>query len=85
MSEPGSGGAVSQTASEAEPYNPPLEYRISGLKHFGGASGMTALSPPRPLPRLHATGIIECHVAVRIWEGAMRARGFLLNISGQTV
>ncbi len=42
ISEPGSGGDISRTKSDAEPVDPPLKYRISGAKHFGSGSGMTA-------------------------------------------
>jgi alkylation response protein AidB-like acyl-CoA dehydrogenase len=50
ISEPGSGGDVTQTKSEAEPCNPPLEYRLSGLKHFGSGSGMTSFMTTQAVP-----------------------------------
>lgn len=47
ISEPGSGGDIGQTKSGAQPVNPPLEYRLSGQKHFGSGSGLTSFMTTR--------------------------------------
>jgi hypothetical protein len=59
--------------------------RAQHPRQFGGIPYLPPCTHRVRLPRPHDTGIIECNVAVCIWEGAGRARGFLLNISGQTV
>lgn len=41
-SEPGSGGDVARTRAVAVATDVPLEYRLSGDKHFGSGSGMTS-------------------------------------------
>lgn len=41
-SEPGSGGDIARTRSVAVPTGRPLEYRITGDKHFGSGSGVTS-------------------------------------------
>jgi len=50
VSEPGSGGDTSRTASLAEPVKPPLHYRISGQKHFGSGSGLTSFMTTQAIP-----------------------------------
>lgn len=50
VSEPGSGGDISQTQAVAEPYKPPLEYRLTGQKHFGSGSGLTSFMTTRAIP-----------------------------------
>lgn len=49
-SEPGSGGDVARTKSVARPSGAPLEYLLSGDKHFGSGSGITSfmLTTARP-------------------------------------
>lgn len=49
-SEPGSGGDISRTRSVAVPTDKPLQYRLSGDKHFGSGSGITSymLTTARP-------------------------------------
>ena len=41
-SEPGSGGDIARTRAVAAPTGRPLEYRLSGDKHFGSGSGITS-------------------------------------------
>lgn len=41
-SEPGSGGDVARTRTLATPTGLPLEYHLSGDKHFGSGSGITS-------------------------------------------
>ncbi|MBM3222671.1 MAG: acyl-CoA dehydrogenase [Candidatus Tectomicrobia bacterium] len=50
ISEPGSGGDINKTRSEAEPEKPPLHYRINGLKHFGSGSGLTSFMTTQAVP-----------------------------------
>jgi len=71
ISEPGSGGDVTQTRSEAEPYNPPLEYRISGLKHFGSGSGMTSFMTTQAVPAGEtAPDLFYIEVRNAPWDGS---------------
>ena len=49
-SEPGSGGDSGLTSAVAEPYKPPLDYRITGRKHFGSGSGMTSFMITQAVP-----------------------------------
>lgn len=42
VSEPGSGGSVQNTRATAIMAQPPLEYRITGQKHFGSGSGLAS-------------------------------------------
>jgi alkylation response protein AidB-like acyl-CoA dehydrogenase len=51
ISEPGSGGDSGLTSAVAEPSNPPLDYRISGQKHFGSGAGMTSFIITQAVPR----------------------------------
>ncbi len=50
ISEPGSGGDIAYTKADAQPVTPPLQYHISGLKHFGSGSGMTSFMTTQALP-----------------------------------
>ena len=50
VSEPGSGGDVSKTASVATPEPTPHKYRLTGHKHFGSGSGITSFMTTRALP-----------------------------------
>lgn len=50
ISEPGSGGDTAMTRSLAEPVRPPLEYRLSGHKHFGSGSGLTSFMTTQAIP-----------------------------------
>jgi len=49
-SEPGSGGDVAKTSTAAEPETTPGAYRITGAKHFGSGSGITAYMLTSALP-----------------------------------
>jgi alkylation response protein AidB-like acyl-CoA dehydrogenase len=42
VSEPGSGGAVQKTRATASIDRPPMDYRITGQKHFGSGSGVAS-------------------------------------------
>ena len=71
ISEPGSGGDVTQTRSEAEICNPPLEYRISGLKHFGSGSGMTSFMTTQAVPAGEtAPDLFYIEVRNAPWDGS---------------
>lgn len=49
-SEPGSGGDVNRTRATAERGDSPLEYRLSGLKHFGSGLGVMSYMVTTALP-----------------------------------
>jgi alkylation response protein AidB-like acyl-CoA dehydrogenase len=71
VSEPGSGGDVAQTKADAQPVDPPLQYRISGLKHFGSGSGMTSFMTTQALPA-GETAVDLFYIEVRNtpWDGS---------------
>ena len=50
ISEPGSGGDSGLTSAVAKPSRPPLDYRITGPKHFGSGSGLTSFMITQAVP-----------------------------------
>ena len=50
ISEPGSGGDMSKTASFARPQSSPNGYILSGQKHFGSGSGVTSFMITAAIP-----------------------------------
>ncbi|MBT6155764.1 MAG: hypothetical protein HOL01_13250 [Planctomycetaceae bacterium] len=49
-SEPGTGGDVARTRTRAECGDSPLEYRLSGQKHFGSGTGMSSFMVTTAVP-----------------------------------
>jgi alkylation response protein AidB-like acyl-CoA dehydrogenase len=49
-SEPGTGGDVARTRATAECGDSPLQYRLSGQKHFGSGSGISSFMVTTALP-----------------------------------
>lgn len=72
ISEPGSGGDVSKTRSEAVPETAgSLKYRMSGLKHFGSGSGMTSYMTTRAIPQGEsAPDLFFLEVGNAPWDGS---------------
>jgi alkylation response protein AidB-like acyl-CoA dehydrogenase len=75
VSEPGSGGDVGQTQAVAESYKPPLEYRLTGQKHFGSGSGLTAFMTTRAIPvGESAPDLFYLDVRDAPWDGSTGMR-----------
>ena len=71
ISEPGSGGDTGLTKSVAQPIRPPLEYRISGSKHFGSGSGMTSFMTTQAVPAGENTSdLFYLEVRNHPWDGS---------------
>lgn len=70
-SEPGSGGDIARTKAVATPTGTPLEYLLSGDKHFGSGSGITSfmITTARPEGEAEpATFFID--MRGRPWDGS---------------
>jgi alkylation response protein AidB-like acyl-CoA dehydrogenase len=71
ISEPGSGGDTGLTQSVAQPVKPPLEYRISGHKHFGSGSGLTSFMTTQAIPAGEsASDLFYLEVRNAPWDGS---------------
>jgi alkylation response protein AidB-like acyl-CoA dehydrogenase len=72
ISEPGSGGDIGQTRSEAVAEAPgSLKYRMSGLKHFGSGSGLTSFMTTRAIPEGEsAPDLFYLDVGNTPWDGS---------------
>jgi hypothetical protein len=75
ISEPGSGGDTGLTRSVAEPVKPPLEYRLSGHKHFGSGSGLTSFMTTQAIPAGEsAADLFYLEVRNAPWDGSTGMR-----------
>ena len=74
VSEPGSGGDTSRTASVCEPDGESdFGYRISGQKHFGSGSGLTSFMTTRALAAGETTpDLFFMEVRNHPWDGSHR-------------
>ena len=71
VSEPGSGGDTGLTKSVAQPVKPPLEYRISGQKHFGSGSGLTSFMTTQAIAAGESTSdLFYLEVRNAPWDGS---------------
>lgn len=71
VSEPGSGGDTGLTRSVAEPVTPPLQYRLSGQKHFGSGSGLTSFMTTQAIPAGESTSdLFYLEVRNVPWDGS---------------
>lgn len=76
VSEPGSGGDTGQTRSLCVPEaSDSLEYRMSGQKHFGSASGLTSFMTTRAVPQGETTpDLFFLEVRNQPWDGSTGMR-----------
>jgi len=75
VSEPGSGGDTGLTRSVAQPVKPPLEYCLSGHKHFGSGSGLTSFMTTQAVPAGEsASDLFYLEVRNVPWDGSTGMR-----------
>jgi alkylation response protein AidB-like acyl-CoA dehydrogenase len=70
-SEPGSGGDIARTRTIAQQDGGPLNYRISGQKHFGSGSGVTSFMMTTAIPEDYGKpDLFYLDVREATWDGA---------------
>lgn len=69
-SEPGSGGDVMRTRTQAKPDAEPGQYRLEGTKHFGSGSGMTSFMITMARPEGEGPDLFFLDMRDQRWDGS---------------